>query len=848
MDASERRFDRFVVEPGRRRLLVDGEPAKIGSRAFDLLLALIERCDRVVSKNELLSLVWPDATVEEGNLQVHIFALRKLLGADSIATIPGRGYRFTTPIEGQEPVRHSLTRDSRGRPEIAAQPGNLPLHLPRLHGREADASALKASIARHRLVSVVGPAGIGKTRLAQAVAHELRGAQRDGAWLVELAPIEKPELAIPTVARVLGRTLGPKDSPLDSLVEAMRNDELLLVLDNCEHLVDAVAELAQAILTNATGVRLLVTSQAPLRLADEQVHRLGSLAVPAYADATTALDHGAVALFVARAQAAATRFELDAGNVGAIVEICRRLDGVPLGIELAAARVPLLGVHGLAQRLDERLRLLAGGPREALPRHRALSAALEWSYSLLSEDEQHVLDRLGIFVGGFSLKTAQALVVDERIDEWAALEHLSTLIERSLVIIDPGEPPRYRLLETTRDFALQRLAARGALEATRRRHALALISTLKSETLVPSQLARAAIFAPDIDNLRAAMAWAIGPAGDRELAIELGAEADLIWYELGYNDEGATLFRMLEPWVDASTPPALAARFWLSRSKLYSAATRTSAEDAMKAAAIFRSLGDRRALFDALTNAAHQFNFAGQPEAAKPVLSEAKGLIEPDWPLWTRIAFEYAASSVKYWAGEMDAARSNLVRALELSRNEGGDALHAEQIEMLIVGCDVSLRHGHEALRAADELLERRNPPIRGSIRAVTESFRCIALARTGELAAAHSSFRAALPRIRRALGTVRTTLCHVAYIRAQQGRCDDAARLLGAVDALRAPGVTILAPPNSASYNDAKAVAAQKLGAGEFERLYTEGRALSEDEAVALGFSGREDGSTAGG
>jgi DNA-binding winged helix-turn-helix (wHTH) protein len=283
MDAiSEHRFDRFVVEPGRRRLLVDGEPAKIGSRAFDLLLALIERRNRVVSKNELLGLVWPDATVEEGNLQVHIFALRKLLGAGSVATIPGRGYQFTAPIDGRDPFLHTA-RDAQTCAEIAAQSGNLPLQLPPLYGREADASALKASIARHRLVSVIGPGGIGKTRLAQAVAHDLRGAQRDGAWLVELAPIEQPELAIPTVARVLGRTLAPKDRPLDALVEVLCNEELLLVLDNCEQLIGAVAEIAQAILANAARVRLLVTSQAPLRLVDEWVHRLGSLAVPANA-------------------------------------------------------------------------------------------------------------------------------------------------------------------------------------------------------------------------------------------------------------------------------------------------------------------------------------------------------------------------------------------------------------------------------------------------------------------------------------------------------------------------------------------------------------------------------------
>ena len=338
-------------------------------------------------------------------------------------------------MDGQEPAVQNAPPRLAAAPEARACPGNLPVHLPPLYGRDADAAALKALMAGHRLVSVVGPGGIGKTRLAQAVAHDMQQTNIGGAWLVDLAPITKPELAALTVARALGHPIGPAKA-IASLVEAIRGQELLLVLDNCEQLVGAVAELARAIFAGAPGVKLIVTSQEPLRLAEEQVYRLGPLAVPANpnADAATALDHGAIALFVARARAADARFEVDEDNVGATIEICARLDGVALAIELAAARVSLLGVHGVRQRLDERFQLLAGGRREALPRHRALSAALEWSYGLLSDGERHVLDRLGIFVGGFSLEAAQILVANEQIDEWTVLEHLSTLVDKSLVI------------------------------------------------------------------------------------------------------------------------------------------------------------------------------------------------------------------------------------------------------------------------------------------------------------------------------------------------------------------------------------------------------------------------------
>jgi predicted ATPase/DNA-binding winged helix-turn-helix (wHTH) protein len=827
-------LDRFVVDPNQRQLLIDGRPVRIGARAFDILLALLERRPAVVGKRELLDRVWPGVAVEEGNLHVQIFALRKLLGAGAIVTIPGRGFQLVVEIDGPAPPGSPPAPEPAPARAAHTGPGNLPARLPPLYGRTSDVAALEDLCAAHRLVSVVGPAGIGKTRLAQAVAEARRGIEPEGVWLVELAPLANDELVIPTVARTLGHAAASSKAGLSSLVEAIAGQRLLLVLDNCEHLINAVAELARAIIARAPGVRLLVTSQVPSRLPEEQLYRLGPLAAPVEADVATALDFGAVELFVARVQATDPRFELDGGNVAAIVEICVRLDGVALAIELAAARVLLLGVHGVRQRLNEAPRLLAHGPRGALARHRALSAALEWSYGLLSPEDQQALDRLGVFVGGFSLKAAQHLIADERIDEWTALDHLSTLVENSLVVVDPGEPPRYRLLETTRAFALDRLAATQATETARRAHATALIAALQTDGVNDTPRGRALLVAPEIHNVRAALAWAIGPRGDRALAVELAAAADFIWYVVGQNDEGATLFRALEPWVDASTPPAVAARFWLARIKIYSQATAPAGEAGLKAADIFRSLGDRAALFDALTNTALQFSFAGKVAQAEQALAEAETLLNPTWPLWTRLGFAFFSGSVKYWTGSPLEARQKLSEALRLSHGAGGDVFYAEQTEMMMLACDVALRRGGEAVRTADDLLARIDPPIRGFARGIIESLRIAALTQNSELDEADASLRTALPRIAHAVGTTRTTLAHVSFLLARKGRYEDAARLLGAVGV---PGALYLAPPNRASYEDSTAIIVGVLGDDAFERLKTEGRSLSEPEAVALAF-----------
>jgi predicted ATPase len=497
---SSYRFGQFELLRVQRSLRAGQRDVAVTPRAFDLLLALVERAGRLVTKNELLELVWPNLVVEENSLQVQISALRKLLGRRAIVTVPGRGYQFTL-LPADAPLRFAQAAppDTVGAQEEAERAiGNLPAQLAPLYGRVEDTLALARMIEFHAVVSVVGPGGIGKTRLAQAVAHALRKDYLDGVWIAELAPLTAGDQVVPTVARLLGLASTPKDTALDSLVDAIRHRHLLLVLDNCEHLIAAVCELAAHIARGTSRVHVLVTSQESLRMPDERIHRLDALAVPAADDHASALEYGAVELFVARAQAADPRFVLSADNVGAIVEICTRLDGMPLAVELAAARLPLLGVHGVRQRLDERFKLLVGGgERTALPRHHTLRAILEWSYALLESEERKVLDRLGVFVGSFCLEAAQRVASDDVIDAWAVIDHLAALVDKSWVLVDGGPVLRYRMLDSSRAFALERLAEKGVIEAARRRHAQAIADVLVADDMIETSGARIQRIGPE---------------------------------------------------------------------------------------------------------------------------------------------------------------------------------------------------------------------------------------------------------------------------------------------------------------------------------------------------------------
>jgi predicted ATPase/DNA-binding winged helix-turn-helix (wHTH) protein len=449
-------------------------PVQLGSRAFDILAILVERAGEIVGKEEMIARAWPQTFVEEANLKIQVSALRRALGDGQggrryVITVPGRGYNFVAPVRHEERADAAL-------PLVVAPMSvhNLPLAMTRVIGREEAAVTLVSRLSRERLVTIVGPGGIGKTTVALAVAERMIADYEDGVWLVDLAPLGDPRLVPSAVATVLGLEIRT-DNPLPGLVAGLRDKRMLLLLDNCEHVIDAAASLAAAVLTGVPRVSILATSREPLGVAGEREHRLGPLGSPRTASGLTAAEAAtfpAVQLFVERITAIVEDFALTDANGPLIVEICRRLDGLPLAIEFAAPRVEVLGVEGLAAGLDRSLPLLTARRRMPVPRHRTMRAVIDWSYGLLSEDEQRFFRALGIFDGGFTVETAAAVAIGPSVTPCEALDRLADLVAKSLVVADVSSAePRFRLLDTTRAFAIEKLDQSRERDRIARRHA-----------------------------------------------------------------------------------------------------------------------------------------------------------------------------------------------------------------------------------------------------------------------------------------------------------------------------------------------------------------------------------------
>lgn len=832
------RFHGWELRPEERLLLVNGLPAQVGGRAFELLMTLARHRGRMVSKPDLLKAGWPGLVVEENNISVQIAALRRALGTKVIVTVPGRGYQLVA-----EPITEPGTQASDGTGAVPSQqaggaanpePSTGPiLDQPlELLGRQRELVELLEKLTDARLVSIVGAGGVGKTALArEAFARRCALLQQPGSW-VDLAPIREPRQVTGLVAQALGIELSD-GTEVGDLVAALSQTSGFVVLDNCEHLLGGIRPLVAASSEKAPHIRWLATSREPLAVPGEYCYRLLPLAVPrSNLTPAQAIEFGALALLCKRIAESDRRFRLSEANLASACAICARLDGLPLAIEMAAARVATFGIDETCRRLEQRLKLLAPGTRPESYRHDTLQAMYDWSYGLLSPCEQAVFRRLEPFLSGFRADMAQEVASDDdqggSIDSWQALDALGTLVDKSLVQRSAGEPGRFHLLESAREYARSLLEASGELGAVHARHARAVagwVAHVHADADRLTDMQWVEQYAPERFNVRAALAWACDHRASDLMARLVSALAMMDWF-LCHQAEVLQCNVPLD--VLALAEPALRAKAYLEFSWAHysdgdHALGTQLARDAFD---LFTTLGERALAYRALAQYTRLLESRrGMDREAREAWSRLQQLDDRQVPLRTRL---FCAIS----AGLFNRPDLTVERMQELGRlaqTAGFDAIAA------IGGCNLTdklLLSGRylETVTTADRLLLSSSCPPRASAFILhNKAAALIALNRHDEAyEAARKAFHA-MPSVAHFL----VDSCALAAVR--EGRFADAAVLHGCGSHLREE---IHEEPDG---SEARAIAetsltlAREMNRAQREELMALGAAMTASEVLAI-------------
>ena len=828
-------FDQFELQPEERRLLVGGAPVALGAKSFELLLAFVERAGELVTREELMQRAWPAQAMDENNLRVQISGLRKLLGQDAIDAVFGKGYRFTRQL-----MAKPATAIARARAQ-STENNNLPCNLDILIGRERELVELQTLLAGHQLVTVTGPGGVGKTRLMIASAQSLLERYEAGVWLVELAAQGDPERMTATVASALRIEIKDSASASETIIRQLRDKQMLLLFDNCEHLVDAVASFLNALLAAAPKVQVVTSSQEILGVAAEQVYRVPSLTLPETVtpSAAEAQASGAVGLFVERAREADLGFECTDLNAATVSSICRRLDGIPLAIEMAAARVSTLGLDSLAQLLDERFHVLAGGRRGAIPRQRTLQATLDWSYGLLAQRERVVFRRLAGFVGGFTLAAAIGVAADDELDQFQVIDCVTNLVSKSLLVVDTGGGhARYRLLETTRAYALERLAE--ANEATlvarlaAQHYQLVFKSCFDDWTRLPDN-AFDARYSPDLDNLRLALDWCFGPGGDVQLGIALTGLSGPLWIGRLMISEAQQRLDTALAALGPDTPPEIEADLQLVAGMFFYWRLNERAVAAInRAISLYRSPGDtpRLCLGQLLLGSSLVL---ASVEGGEELLLQARAALAGSERPRLLAMVPKCFGLMHTMRGMNTEAMHEFSSALALSRVAGDEILELTVLEnmanVLWIAGDLP-----SALAAARAVLERCKQVkiahrvgwgwIYGNLFGI--------LTESGELAEACAVGRLAMPYLVEA-SAVWIMMDHYALRMAKVGSAEDAARVFGWINEVYAQKDRPRQPTEHRANQNTLALLRERLSPDQLARLCADGARMSEKEACRL-------------
>jgi predicted ATPase/class 3 adenylate cyclase len=747
----------------------------------------------------------------------------------------------------------------------ARAPTNLPAELTSFIGREREVKEICALLASNRLVSLVGVGGTGKTRLMLHVAGEVAGRHPDGAWMVELAPLGDPDLVLPEVARALGVRDAPGQPLLEVVTDFLRDKDLLLLVDNCEHLIGAAADVAERLLGGCRSLRVLATSREALGVPGEAIFQVPSLGIPETLDHTdieAVASTEAVRLFVDRATATLPSFRLDAATIGPVVEICRRLDGIPLALELAAARMNVMTADEIARGLGDRFRLLTGGRRTSVPRQQTLQALIDWSWDLLSEADQRLLRRLSVFVGGWTLDAAADVAADRPAGAETApspasrldtLDGLGRLVDRSLVVTEHGGATRFRMLETIRQYARDRLIASGESTELRTRHLDRMLRLASEAHLAMDGSGMVATLEQldiEIDNIRAGLDWAFeaDPGAGIVIAVALGQ----YWRARSVGTEG--LDRLVQA-IDAlrhlpePDPDAAAERLALTVRLLATAAREgamtgrrgDAARDwGAEAVRLAREGGDRVTLSTALSGMTFVLMFAGRPTDDVLAAQLESATIAEEVGDWMSATFAATGRSEYLMGIAPVEAETWVIRASDAA-SRAGDPLSIG-LAALARGRYLGFRGSIDEARVAfTEAQARFRETTDHRMELVARSDLAHALRRAGDLDGAEAVYREVIPEWQRLgnRGAVANLLESFAFLAVERGDPRPAAVLFGAAERLRLVAETAMLPPERIEYDQKVRLARGALDATAFEEAWSRGAAMSSEDAVAFAVSG---------
>ena len=724
-------FGPFSLSVAGRLLKRDDETIPLGGRALDVLIALMERAGEVVSYSELISLAWPNVTVDEANLRVQIATLRKALGGEEgaryISNVAGRGYCFVAPVSCST---EQLTVAG-GSPD-GEQPRKLPPPLARMVGRDEAVRAVSEQLVTDRFVSIVGPGGIGKTTVAISVAHALLSGFSGAVSFVDLSALTNAQLVPAAVASALGFMIQAHD-PYGSLVAFLGDRKILLVLDNCEHVIDAAAKLAERVVGEAPQAHILATSREALRVEGERVHLLYSLDCPPAenADLTAAevLRFPAAQLFMERAVASGYRAALSDVDAPTVAMICRRLDGIALAIELAGGRAGSLGIRGISELLDNRFSMLWHGRRTALPRHQTLNAMLDWSYNLLPDHEKAVFRRLSVFVGDFTIEAACAVASGTDLDEARVAETVQSLLGKSLMSTTQAVGSvLHRLLDTTRAYARAKLDERGEVAHVARLHAEFYFKFLQSDEILRSRIGKhdLSVYAPHISNVRAALEWALSDRGDSAFGVALVAQAAPLLLGLSLLEECRRFCERALAVIDDTGDCArteMILQESLALASMYTRGNHGTVRAAIdRGLALAEALGDRSRQLQLLASLnlllVRKGDLQGARAAVERGRSVAQAISDPAGLIWA----EWMIGVSHHVSGDQAAAQSHLERGMSLAAELGSH--HANYFGTVNrIGAIVALarvlwlrgfpdRATGTALKAIEEMSCGRNHPV----------------------------------------------------------------------------------------------------------------------------------------